>query len=70
MGMPRMEVRTNSLKDTSWVVLLAPNGQVLMTSEMYARKGNAVRAAKTVLKHTRTILSQHDKEPVISQVEV
>ena len=32
--------------DTHWYRLVANNGHTLMTSEMYANKGNAVRAAK------------------------
>lgn len=36
-------------KDGQWYVrLVAANGQILMASEGYTRKGNADRAAKTI----------------------
>lgn len=41
-----LELRHYTLTETYWIRLKARNGQILMASETYYKKSNAVRAAK------------------------
>lgn len=55
MALVRSRPSDRMLEEAWWFVLLAPNGKVLATSEVYSKKANAKRAAYALLKQLRSL---------------
>lgn len=65
MKVPTIEVRRGARHTLGWYVrLVAANGQVLMHSEVYASKSNAVRAGKRASTITGVMLAIYSPKRV------